>query len=484
MEDKGNGNGARIGVYVCHCGVNISATVDVEAVRDCAAERPNVVCARDYKFMCSNAGQDLIKKDIVENGVNRVVVAACSPLMHELTFRTAAQEAGLNPYLVQIANIREHCAWVHDDKARATVKAKSLTNGAAARVPLHEPLEPMHAEINPATLVVGAGIGGIQAALEIASGGNDVYLVERDSTIGGKMAKFDKTFPTLDCSACILTPKMVSVTHRDNIHLMTLSDVESVEGFVGNFKVRVRNRARYVTDACTACGECVKVCPVSVPSPFEELTGERTAIGKAFPQAVPSTYMIEKQKRPPCKQTCPINQDAAGYVGLVAQGRFAEAAKVIRRQNPLPFICSRVCYHPCEEACSRSKVDEPIAIRDLKRFVMDWERENVGELAPEPPENDYSEKVAVVGSGPAGMTVAFDLARKGYKVTMFEKHDRVGGMLQVGLPEYRCPRDVVNRDFEYVAKLGVEMKTNQELGKDFTLDKLMGKQGFKAAFIG
>ena len=190
----------RIGVYVCHCGFNIAATVDVEAVRDVAAEQPGVVCARDYEFMCSNAGQDLIKRDIEEDGVNRVVVAACSPLMHEPTFRAAGEEAGLNPYLVHIANIREQCAWVHEDRVAGTAKAESLVSGAVARVALHEPLEAAYADINPATLIVGGGIAGIQAALDISDAGNEVYLVERQSTIGGMMARFDKTFPTLDLS--------------------------------------------------------------------------------------------------------------------------------------------------------------------------------------------------------------------------------------------------------------------------------------------
>ena len=261
----------RIGVYVCHCGFNIAATVDVTAVRDVAAGRPNVVVARDYQFMCSNAGQDLIKQDIEEMGVNRVVVAACSPLMHEPTFRAAAEEAGLNPYLVQIANIREQCAWVHHDRDAGTVKAKGLVNGAVARVALHEPLQAMRADVNRATLIVGGGISGIQAALEITESGNEVYLVERQSTIGGMMARFDKTFPTLDCAACILTPKMVGANRRSNLHMMTMSEVESVDGFVGNFEVTIRQRARGVTPDCTSCGECVKVCPVTVPDPFNEL---------------------------------------------------------------------------------------------------------------------------------------------------------------------------------------------------------------------
>jgi heterodisulfide reductase subunit A len=478
---------ARIGVYVCHCGFNIAATVDVEAVRDLAADQPGVVAARDYEFMCSNAGQDLIKRDIEENGVNRVVVAACSPLMHEPTFRAAGEEAGLNPYLVHIANIREQCAWVHQDRAAGTVKAKSLVNGAIGRVALHEPLEVTYADVNSTTLIVGGGIAGIQAALDISDAGNEVYVVERQSTIGGAMARFDKTFPTLDCAACILTPKMVSADRRDNIHLITNAEVEAVDGFVGNFTVQVREKARFVTDECTSCGECVKVCPVTVPDPFDEYLSTRTAIHKAFPQAIPSTYTIDRQGKPPCMEACPIHQNAAGYVSLIAEGRFAEAAKLIRRQNPLPFICGRVCYSPCEDACSRTLVEEPIAIRSLKRFAMDWEREHEPEPVPAAPEHDYSEKVAVIGSGPAGLTCAFDLAQEGYKVTVFEKHQRLGGMLAVGLPTYRCPRPVVDRDIEYIERMGVEMRTGKELGSDFTLDELtngMSGREYAAVFVG
>jgi heterodisulfide reductase subunit A len=478
---------ARVGVYVCHCGVNISSTVDVEEVRDRLSAHPGVVCARDYKFMCSNAGQDLIKEDIREHGVNRVVVAACSPLMHEATFRAAANEAELNPYLVQIANIREQCAWVHGDREAATAKATALARGAASRVALHRPLEPEKAPVHPATLVVGGGIAGIQAALEIAESGNDVYLVEAASTVGGNMAKFDKTFPTLDCAACILTPKMVSLSHRPNIHLMTLSEVESVDGFVGNFEVRVRHHPRYVTDACTSCGECLKVCPVRVPSGFDEFKAERTAIHKAFPQAVPSTFVIEKHGRPPCRQACPVHQDAAGYVSLVAKGRFAEAARLIRKMNPLPGICGRVCFAACEQACNRGEVDKPVAIRDLKRFVMDWERRHVREIEPPPPVAERSERVAVIGSGPSGLTCAYDLARQGYEVTVFEKHERLGGMLAVGLPGYRCPRDVAERDLEYIEKSGVEFRPGQELGVDFSMDDLLSGRpgfGFDAVFLG
>jgi heterodisulfide reductase subunit A len=436
--------------------------------------------------MCSNAGQDLIKRDIEENGVNRVVVAACSPLMHEPTFRAAGEEAGLNPYLVHIANIREQCAWVHNERRTATAKATSLVNGALGRVALHEPLKPARAEVNPTTLVVGGGIAGIQAALDISDAGNEVYLVERQSTIGGMMARFDKTFPTLDCAACILTPKMVAADRRENLHLLTGSEVESVEGFVGNFTVSVRQKARYVTADCTACGECIEVCPISVPDPFNEYTSDRTAIHKAFPQAIPSTYAIDRQGKPPCMEACPIHQNAAGYVSLIGEGRFSEAASLIRYSNPLPFICGRVCYAPCEEVCSRSEVDAPISIRGLKRFAMDWEREHEPRPTPPRPDHDYQERVAVVGSGPAGLTCAFDLALAGYQVTVFEKHDKLGGMLAVGLPEYRCPRPMVERDIDYIRELGVEMRTGSELGRDFTLDDLTGSApglGYSAVFL-
>jgi heterodisulfide reductase subunit A len=245
---KQNGQ-VRIGVYICHCGLNIAGTVNVGETREFISQGPGVVVARDYKFMCSDPGQALIQNDIEQLSLNRVVVAACSPLMHELTFRSAAMRVGLNRYLVQIANIREHCSWIHDDTRLATQKAKALILAAVRRVALHQPLEPLRAEINPSVLVVGAGIAGIQAALEMAETGNTVYLVEREPTIGGRMGQFDKTFPTLDCAACILTPKMVSVSHRKNIKLLSLSEVVGFSGYIGNFKVRVRRKARYVDES-------------------------------------------------------------------------------------------------------------------------------------------------------------------------------------------------------------------------------------------
>ncbi|HJY64212.1 MAG TPA: FAD-dependent oxidoreductase [Ignavibacteria bacterium] len=472
----------KIGVYICHCGVNISQTVRVEEVAERMKKNPNVAVSTTYKFMCSDPGQQMIEADIKEKGLNRIVVAACSPQMHELTFRNACERAGLNRYLFQMANIREHCAWVHDNMDKATEKATALVNGAVNRVYFQEPLTPMKAKINPNTLIIGGGIAGIQAALEIAESGNKVYLVEKESTIGGQMAKFDKTFPTLDCSACILTPKMVSVSHRKNIELMTLSSIEKVSGYIGNFKVSIKNKGRFVTDKCTSCGECTKVCPVHVPNWFDEFTQERTAIHKAFPQAVPNTYSIDKQERPPCIQACPIRQEAAGYVALIREGKFHEAAELIHKRNPLAVVCGRVCYHPCESECNRGHVDRPIAIQQLKRFALDWEFKHNGKFHPPVIEKKRPEKVAIIGSGPAGLTCAHDLALKGFKVTIFEQHSIPGGMLALGIPEYRLPKSLLASEIMYFKEMGIEFRTNVRLGSDVTFDNII-KDGYKAIFV-
>ena len=300
----------RIGVYVCHCGSNIAGVVDVAEVAKWAAENlrdQGVVIARDYKFMCSSPGQEFVTDDIKKYGLNRIVVAACSPHLHENTFRQATARGGLNPYLCELVSIREQDSWVHTDKAAATVKAKAILAGGVERVRRNEPLSPMTVDINPATLVVGGGIAGISATLEIADAGFKVYLVEKDPSIGGHMAQFDKTFPTLDCAACILTPKMLTAGTHPNVELLTWSEVEKVEGYVGNFTVTVRKKARYVNeDLCNGCGVCQEKCPKKVlDEVFEAGLGYRKAIYTPFAQAVPRTPVID---RPNCtyfeKGTC------------------------------------------------------------------------------------------------------------------------------------------------------------------------------------
>lgn len=290
----------RVSVYVCHCGSNIAGTVDVVEVAKWAEERlkhQGVVISREYKFMCSSLGQELIEKDIKELGLTRVVVAACSPHLHEKTFRTAAKNAGLNPYLVELASIREQVSWVHTNKAVATEKSKAVVAGAVSRAIENVPLEEIKVPINPDTLIVGGGIAGIQAALEIANAGFHVYLVEREPSIGGHMAQFDKTFPTLDCSACILTPRMVEAGTHPNITLLTWSDVVNVSGYVGNFHVTIKKKARFVVEElCTGCGICQEKCPKKViDEVYEAGLGYRKAVYTPFAQAVPNFPVMDKE---------------------------------------------------------------------------------------------------------------------------------------------------------------------------------------------
>jgi heterodisulfide reductase subunit A len=304
----------RIGVYVCHCGTNIAGTVDVKAVTEYAASLPGVVVSRDYKYMCSDPGQELIHSDVHEHNLNRIVVASCSPLLHERTFRTAVEKSGLNPYLSHMVNIREHDSWVHQgDKEAATAKARDLVRAAVRRIRYHKPLEKGHVSIHADVLVVGGGIAGIHAALTMANAGKHVYLVEREATIGGHMAKFDKTFPTLDCAACILTPKMTSVKAHPNITLWTLSEVTAVDGYVGNYEVTVTRHPRYVhEELCAGCMQCVEACVYKQPRFDDEFNvglGKRKPIYIPFPQAVPQVVLIDPEsciefKKGTCKKTC------------------------------------------------------------------------------------------------------------------------------------------------------------------------------------
>jgi heterodisulfide reductase subunit A len=312
MKQPTNGE-ARIGFYVCHCGTNIAGVVNVAAVAQYAAQLPGVVVSRDYKYMCSDPGQELIQTDIKEHQLNRVVVASCSPLLHEHTFRTACEKGGLNPFCFQMVNIREHDSWVHEPGDAATEKAKALVRAAVKRVALHTPLEVKRTRIHPDVLVVGGGIAGIQAALTIANGGQNVYLVEREPTIGGHMAKFDKTFPTLDCAACILTPKMSAVASHPNIKLWTYSEVVKVDGFVGNYKVQVRRNPRYVNEElCVGCAKCVDACVYKeekFEDEFNEGLAKRKPVYLPFPQATPPVVVFDPDaciqlKTGKCKKSC------------------------------------------------------------------------------------------------------------------------------------------------------------------------------------
>ena len=285
----------RIGVFVCHCGTNIAATVDVEAVAQALSHEPGVVIATDYPYMCSQSGQDMIKNAIHENHLTGVVICSCSPRMHEATFRKTCQAAGLNPYMLEIANVREQCSWIHKDKAEATEKAIILGRAAIAKVHLNAPLTAGSSPVTKRALVIGGGIAGIQTALDIADAGFEVDIVEKKPTIGGKMTQIDKTFPTLDCAACILTPKMVEAAQNEKIRIYSYSEVDAVKGFVGNFHVTIRKKARYVKeDVCTGCGLCTEKCPQKkVPNDFNLGLDNRRAIYIPFAQAVPKVATID-----------------------------------------------------------------------------------------------------------------------------------------------------------------------------------------------
>jgi heterodisulfide reductase subunit A-like polyferredoxin/NADPH-dependent glutamate synthase beta subunit-like oxidoreductase len=347
-----------------------------------------------------------------------------------------------------------------------------------------------------AVLVIGGGIGGIQASLDLAETGQKVYLLERSPAIGGNMARLDKTFPTNDCSMCILSPKIVECGRHPNVDILTWSELESLAGSAGHFKAKVRRRARYVDMAkCTGCGECAKECPVIVANEFDGGLGERRAIFRPYPQSYPNAFVIDKRLRAPCRQACPAGVNVQGFIALMARGKFDEALELYRTKNPFPASCGRICDHPCQAACNRGCLDEPLAIRDLHRFLADREIEAARrgarpEITPEIEERRKAQfarrgngrKVAIVGSGPAGLSCAWNLALMEYKPVVFESLPVAGGMLRVGVPCYRLPVEVLDYEIEAIRRAGVEIRLNTPVGPGRTLNDLFA-QGFESVFV-
>jgi len=339
-------------------------------------------------------------------------------------------------------------------------------------------------------LVIGGGVAGIQVALDLADMGIQVHLVEKTPSIGGRMAQLDKTFPTNDCSICILAPKMAECSRHPNITLHTYSQIKEITGSVGDFKVQVLKHARFVDEEkCTACGDCVEVCPITLSDEFNMGLSEWRAIYRPYAQAIPNAYLVSKRGTSPCKAACPAETSAQGYIALIAQGRYEEALEVVKQHNPFPATVGRVCNHPCEGECNRGELDEAVAICSLKRFVADWvyaESDRRSAIGDEPTDalpptvtSQDARRVAIVGAGPAGLSAAHFLARMGYRVTIFEALPVPGGMMRVGIPSYRLPRHVLQREIDSILDLGVELKLCTPIND---INNLFG-QGYEAIFL-
>ncbi len=343
-------------------------------------------------------------------------------------------------------------------------------------------------------LVVGGGMSGIQASLDMSDAGYKVYLLARESALGGHMAMLDKTFPTNDCSMCTMSPKLVSVAQDKNIELITLADLISLDGSAGNFTAKVRVKPRFVNHKCTGCGDCAEVCPVILDNEFNQGLNGRTVIHRLYPQAVPNTFVIERDQRPRCMKSCPLGTNPQGYIALIRAGRYHEALSMLHETNPLPSICSRVCHRPCECSCGRSAYDEPISIMALKRFLVQYCKDNpadaelqakldlgderIGRKKADP----SGKRVAIVGAGPAGLTAADDLIRKGHSVVVFESLPVAGGMLRVGIPDFRLPPDALEADIQAIRDLGADIRCGQSLGRDFTIQSLKD-DGYDAVLV-
>jgi heterodisulfide reductase subunit A len=470
----------RCGVFLCECGGNISGVLDLPALAAGGRSLDGVVNVTVSQFLCGAEGRRLIEDVVADRGLDRIVIGSCSRRFQGPTFERIARDLELGENTVAFANLREGCAFIHrHEPEKAQRKAETVLAAAVARAGRQRPLQPSRTFLNRSALVVGGGIGGLSAAEELAGAGITVHLVEREQSLGGYMARLSKTFPTEDCAMCSLGPRLANAATDARINVHTLTEVIALSGPPGEFRVRLLHRPRYVTDQCVGCGKCTDTCPVEMESEYDLGMTSRKAISRPFDNAVPPTFAIDHRGVAPCVSACPVGTSTQGYVALAARGRWEEAYRVASEPNPFPSVCGRICSHPCEQECTRGRLDEPVAIAALKRFVAD----RAGSAATvEVPERRYDQRVAVVGAGPAGLTAARDLARLGYAVTVFEAHPVAGGMLRLGIPDYRLPREVVAAEVERVLAHGVELRCGQRCGRDFTVDSLLAS-GYAAVLL-
>ena len=469
----------KIGVFICYCDFEINSSIDLKGVIAASQKIEGVSSAKILKDLFDTPNLKLIAKSITNEGLDGVIVASCSPPIHRPVIEEIIAGAGLDKKSYGIVSIKPESG---NGKKKRDFTEDAIEKISVAVEELGKKIVPSVTTIPMVkkALVVGGGVSGIHAALDIANGGYEVYLVERTPSIGGNMVRLSEVFPTLDCPQCILTPKMVQCGQHPNIHILAYSEVESVRGQVGNFEVVVKRKGTSIDwSKCTGCGECANVCPVEMYSDFQRGMGPRKAVYKPFAQAVPNKFVIDKQGIAPCRDACPIHLNAQGYVQLISEGRFTEALTLIDETLPFPGTIGRICVHPCESACKRKEVDQPISICYLKRAAADLSEEG---NEPEPTvEGEKDKRVAIIGAGPAGLLAAYDLRKKGYQLTVFDTFPKAGGTLFSGIPEYRLPRDILEQETDKVAKLGVEFRFNTTVGKDIPFEQV--KREHDAVFI-